>query len=151
MCVPPISCLPFFLCPTDMHPRIYCLWAFQGACVLSGLGYNGVDARTGKTLWNRCQNVDFLNIEFANNWKELLDHWNMNTSRWLLFLLIRDGPDFLYLLSPSLARPVARRRLAAQQCLQAHRATGQETRVQEHYGNFSHERHLARHCSGLLP
>lgn len=72
--------------------------ALQGACVLSGLSYNGLapippasqasgqqalsaknDIAT-RSKWDRCRNIDPLNIEFANNWKELLDAWNMNTS-----------------------------------------------------------------------
>ena len=49
---------------------------------MSGLGYNGISPG-GQTLWNRCRNIDILQIEFANNWKELLDAWNMNTNVWL--------------------------------------------------------------------
>lgn len=64
--------------------KYYGIWSLtDGACILSGLGYNGVDSATGKTLWNRCRNIDIPKIEFANNWKELLDHWNMNTNVWL--------------------------------------------------------------------
>lgn len=64
--------------------KYYGIWSLtDGACILSGLGYNGVDVRTGRTRWNRCRNIDIPKIEFANNWKELLDHWNMNTNVWL--------------------------------------------------------------------
>ncbi|CBQ70814.1 conserved hypothetical protein [Sporisorium reilianum SRZ2] len=64
--------------------KYYGIWSLtDGACILSGLGYNGVDAKTGKTRWDRCRNIDIPKIEFANNWKELLDHWNMNTNVWL--------------------------------------------------------------------
>ncbi|CDR88121.1 related to ALE1-broad-specificity lysophospholipid acyltransferase [Sporisorium scitamineum] len=64
--------------------KYYGIWSLtDGACILSGLGYNGVDVKTGKTKWNRCRNIDIPKIEFANNWKELLDHWNMNTNVWL--------------------------------------------------------------------
>lgn len=81
--------------------KYYGIWSLtNGACILSGLGYNGVAPRysnpssttngdssekdlSTRTKWNRCRNIDILNIEFANNWKELLDHWNMNTNVWL--------------------------------------------------------------------
>lgn len=64
--------------------KYYGIWSLtDGACILSGLGYNGVDPTTGKTKWNRCRNIDIPKIEFANNWKELLDAWNMNTNVWL--------------------------------------------------------------------
>lgn len=64
--------------------KYYGIWSLtDGACILSGLGYNGVDPASGKTRWNRCRNVDIPKIEFANNWKELLDAWNMNTNVWL--------------------------------------------------------------------
>ncbi|SNX82789.1 related to ALE1 - broad-specificity lysophospholipid acyltransferase [Melanopsichium pennsylvanicum] len=64
--------------------KYYGIWSLtDGACILSGLGYNGVNAVNGKTRWDRCKNVDIAKIEFANNWKELLDAWNMNTNVWL--------------------------------------------------------------------
>ena len=64
--------------------KYYGIWSLtDGACILSGLGYNGIDPKTGKTQWNHCRNIDIPKIEFANNWKELLDHWNMNTNVWL--------------------------------------------------------------------
>jgi len=54
----------------------------QGACILTGLGFNGY-SKTGETLWNRAANVDIMNIEFTPNFKVLLDSWNMNTNIWL--------------------------------------------------------------------
>ncbi|KAJ1033143.1 hypothetical protein NDA13_001141 [Ustilago tritici] len=64
--------------------KYYGIWSLtDGACILSGLSYNGIDPKTGQTKWNRCRNIDIPKIEFANNWKELLDHWNMNTNVWL--------------------------------------------------------------------
>ncbi|KAL9940289.1 hypothetical protein V8E36_000994 [Tilletia maclaganii] len=63
--------------------KYYGIWSLtNGACVLSGLAYNGVTPN-GKELWDRCRNIDIIHIEFANNWKELLDSWNMNTNIWL--------------------------------------------------------------------
>lgn len=65
--------------------KYYGIWNLtNAACILSGLGFNGfvggIKEKQGRAKWNRCQNVYFMGIEFANNWKELLDSWNMNTS-----------------------------------------------------------------------
>ncbi|PWN44769.1 MBOAT-domain-containing protein [Ceraceosorus guamensis] len=82
--------------------KYYGIWGLaNGSCILSGLSYNGLapipspsqasgqqalsaknDIST-RSKWDRCRNIDPLNIEFANNWKELLDAWNMNTNVWL--------------------------------------------------------------------
>lgn len=60
------------------------IWAVSdAACALSGLGYNGVNPATKKTMWTRAKNIDFINVFFCNNWKELLDNWNCNTNIWL--------------------------------------------------------------------
>jgi hypothetical protein len=48
----------------------------QGACILTGLGFNGYDPKTGKTLWNRVSNVLIWNIETAQSYKVLFDSWN---------------------------------------------------------------------------
>lgn len=71
--------------------KYYAIWSLTNAsCILSGLSYNGLAPVTDgqseiatRTMWNRCQNVDILGVELAQNWKELLDHWNMNTNVWL--------------------------------------------------------------------
>ncbi|CAO1632355.1 unnamed protein product [Parajaminaea phylloscopi] len=73
--------------------KYYGIWTLtNAACTLSGLSYNGLAPADGsrstaslssRTKWNRCQNVDILGVELAQNWKELLDHWNMNTNVWL--------------------------------------------------------------------
>lgn len=74
--------------------KYYGVWSLtDGACVASGLGFNGYapappSKATGTSdhwvaRWDRCLNVDILHIELANNWKEVLDHWNINTNIWL--------------------------------------------------------------------
>ena len=50
--------------------------------MLSGLGFNGYDAR-GRELWNRVTNVRPISFEIAQNNKTLLEEWNMNTNKWL--------------------------------------------------------------------
>lgn len=63
--------------------KYYGVWLLtEGASILTGLGFNGY-SKTGATLWNRTANVDIMNIEFAPNFKVLLDSWNINTNVWL--------------------------------------------------------------------
>ncbi|KAF4120263.1 lysophospholipid acyltransferase [Geosmithia morbida] len=64
--------------------KYYGVWSLtEGACILAGLGYNGVDAITGKVSWNRLQNIDPWVVETAQNPRAYLSGWNMNTNYWL--------------------------------------------------------------------
>lgn len=54
----------------------------QGAAINTGLGFTGYNEE-GRTLWDGAANVRVLNIEFAENFKMLLDSWNMKTNVWL--------------------------------------------------------------------
>ncbi|WFD43003.1 hypothetical protein MPSI1_001654 [Malassezia psittaci] len=72
------------LAGTFVRFRYFGLWALSdAACVMSGLGYAGTDAKTHQPVWTRCKNVNVVNVMLANNWKELLDAWNSNTNIWL--------------------------------------------------------------------
>ncbi|KAF8681605.1 membrane-bound acyltransferase family [Rhizoctonia solani] len=63
--------------------KYYGAWSLtEGAAILSGLGFNGFDA-TGQPRWDKTANIDIKNIEFAPNFKVLLDSWNINTNVWL--------------------------------------------------------------------
>lgn len=64
--------------------KYYGIWNLtNGACIISGLSYNGIAKDGQKSKWDRCKNINVSGVEFANNWKELLDNWNMNTNVWL--------------------------------------------------------------------
>ncbi|ANB14943.1 Ale1p [Sugiyamaella lignohabitans] len=68
--------------------KYYGAWTIsEGACILSGLGFNGkyTNPKTGKTkyLWNRVQNIDPWAFETGQNTHILLAAWNMNTNKWL--------------------------------------------------------------------
>jgi len=64
--------------------KYYGVWFLtEGACILSGLGYNGIDAVTGKVSWDRVRNVDPWGVETAQNTRAYLGSWNMNTNNWL--------------------------------------------------------------------
>lgn len=52
----------------------------QGACILTGAGFNGYDPKTGRTLWNRLRNVNIPAIETAESFKVLFDSWNCRTN-----------------------------------------------------------------------
>lgn len=74
--------------------KYYGVWSLtEGACILSGIGYNGVDPVTGKASWDRLQNVKPFAIEFAQNTHAYLGNWNMNTNAWLRnYMYLRVTP-----------------------------------------------------------
>lgn len=64
--------------------KFYGVWSLaEGACILSGLGYNGFDPKTGKVFWDRLENVNPFGLETAQNTRGYLENWNKNTNHWL--------------------------------------------------------------------
>jgi lysophospholipid acyltransferase len=64
--------------------KYYGVWFLtEGACILSGIGYNGIDPKTGKASWDRLANVKPSELEFAQNVRGYLAGWNINTNSWL--------------------------------------------------------------------
>ena len=64
--------------------KYYGVWTLtEGACILSGLGYNGIDPKSGHVDWNKLQNVNAYGVETAQNSRAYLENWNMNTNKWL--------------------------------------------------------------------
>ncbi|WVQ99616.1 hypothetical protein IAU59_006753 [Kwoniella sp. CBS 9459] len=64
--------------------KYYAVWSLsEGACILTGIGFNGYDPKTGRTLWNRVRNIDIISIETAPSFKVLFDSWNCRTNVWL--------------------------------------------------------------------
>ncbi|KAH7140548.1 MBOAT, membrane-bound O-acyltransferase family-domain-containing protein [Dactylonectria macrodidyma] len=74
--------------------KYYGVWSLtEGSCILTGLGYNGVDPVTGKISWNRLQNIDPWAVETAQNPRGYLGGWNINTSTWLRnYIYLRVTP-----------------------------------------------------------
>jgi lysophospholipid acyltransferase len=64
--------------------KYYGVWALtEGACILSGMGYNNFDPKSGKVFWNRLENVNPWSLETAQNSHAYLGSWNKNTNHWL--------------------------------------------------------------------
>ncbi|KAK4177072.1 putative O-acyltransferase [Triangularia setosa] len=64
--------------------KYYGVWTMtEGACILAGLGYKGVDSKTGRVSWDRLQNINPWEVEFAQNTRGYLGAWNINTNLWL--------------------------------------------------------------------
>jgi len=64
--------------------KYYGVWSLtEGACILSGVGYKGVDPITGKVSWDRLRNVNPWGVESAQNTRAYLGNWNINTNNWL--------------------------------------------------------------------
>lgn len=74
--------------------KYYGVWYLtEGACILSGLGYRGVDPKTGRVQWNRLQNVNPWRLETAQNTRAYLENWNINTNNWLRnYMYLRVTP-----------------------------------------------------------
>ncbi len=79
--------------------KFYGIWSIvEGACILSGFGFNGRDSRTGAALWNRLENIRPHEVEFAQNSHAYVGGWNVRTSKWLR--------DYVYLrISPRGTKP----------------------------------------------
>jgi lysophospholipid acyltransferase len=74
--------------------KYYGVWYLtEGACILSGLGYKGVDPATGKVSWDRLRNVNPWGVETAQNTRAYLANWNINTNNWLRnYMYLRVTP-----------------------------------------------------------
>lgn len=74
--------------------KYYGVWSLtDGACTLSGLGYKGLDPKTGKPNWDRLVNIEPAGVEFAQNTHAYLGHWNLNTNHWLRnYMYLRVTP-----------------------------------------------------------
>jgi len=74
--------------------KYYGVWYLtEGACILSGIGYKGINLKTGRVDWNRLQNVNPWGIETAQNSRAYLENWNMNTNHWLRnYMYLRVTP-----------------------------------------------------------
>lgn len=74
--------------------KYYGVWSLtEGACILSGIGFKGIDPKTGKADWSRLQNVKPMAIELAQNSHAYLGNWNINTNMWLRnYMYLRVTP-----------------------------------------------------------
>lgn len=73
--------------------KYYGAWNLtEGACILSGLGYNGLDEKK-QPRWDRLTNVNPISLETAQNTRAYLESWNMNTNKWLKnYIYLRVTP-----------------------------------------------------------
>jgi lysophospholipid acyltransferase len=63
--------------------KYYAIWTLtEGAAVITGLGFTGYSA-TGASKWDGAANINVANIELGENFKMILDNWNMKTNQWL--------------------------------------------------------------------
>ncbi|KAL2020263.1 hypothetical protein VTK56DRAFT_8587 [Thermocarpiscus australiensis] len=64
--------------------KYYGVWTLtEGACILAGLGYNGVDPATGRVSWDRLRHINPWGVETAQNTRAYLENWNIKTNQWL--------------------------------------------------------------------
>ncbi|OAP57547.1 hypothetical protein AYL99_08285 [Fonsecaea erecta] len=74
--------------------KYYGVWSLtEGACIMAGISYNGVDEKTGQAKWDHLENVNPWGIETAQNSRAYLDNWNKNTNKWLRnYIYLRVTP-----------------------------------------------------------
>lgn len=74
--------------------KYYGVWSMaEGACILTGIGYSGVDPATGKISWDRVRNIYPWGVESAQNTRAYLGNWNMKTNLWLRnYVFLRVTP-----------------------------------------------------------
>ncbi|PIC31317.1 hypothetical protein B9Z55_012060 [Caenorhabditis nigoni] len=73
----------------------YFAWTISDAiCNISGFGYDGLDDETAEAKWSKTTNVKPLRVEFGQNYKEMVDNWNIWTVAWLRRVVYErvDGP-----------------------------------------------------------
>jgi len=73
-----------YMLGVTQRTKYYGVWALsEGACILAGIGYRGIDPVTGKPAWDRLSNVQPFKIELAQNVHDYIGYWNINTNHWL--------------------------------------------------------------------
>jgi len=74
--------------------KYYAVWSLsEGSCILSGIGYNGIDPETHRAKWDRLTNIKPWEIETAQNARAYLGFWNINTNLWLRnYMYLRVTP-----------------------------------------------------------
>jgi hypothetical protein len=68
----------------------------EGACNIAGLGYKkSADQKEGGK-WNGITNVDAYGVETAQNMKCVLDLWNQQTQKWLIYVVYERTKGSVY-------------------------------------------------------
>ena len=72
--------------------KYYFIWYLsEGACILSGFGFNGVVG--GVPQWDKLNNVNVLDCELAQSYKQLSENWNIGANHWLRhYVYLRFNP-----------------------------------------------------------
>ncbi|KAL7312664.1 Lysophospholipid acyltransferase [Mucor circinelloides] len=72
--------------------KYYFIWYLsEGASILSGFGFNGVI--DGEAQWDKLNNVNVLDCELAQSYKQLSENWNIGANHWLRhYVYLRFNP-----------------------------------------------------------
>lgn len=72
--------------------KYYFIWYLsEGASILSGFGFNGV--ADGEPQWDKLNNVNVLDCELAQSYKQLSENWNIGANHWLRhYVYLRFNP-----------------------------------------------------------
>ncbi|KAI8914103.1 MBOAT, membrane-bound O-acyltransferase family-domain-containing protein [Entophlyctis helioformis] len=65
----------------------------ESACIMTGIGYDGMDPRTKEHKFDRMENINIRGVELGENLKMMIENWNKNTNGWLRrYIYIRVMP-----------------------------------------------------------
>ncbi|KAJ2520627.1 Lysophospholipid acyltransferase [Coemansia sp. RSA 2049] len=73
-----------YMCAAGVAARaaFYTAWKMsEGACVVAGLGFDGID--NGAARWLDISNVHVRGVELGSSLKTMIDSWNIGTNTWL--------------------------------------------------------------------
>ena len=80
---------------------LYILFTAESICNAAGLGFCGYDAQ-GNAKWDLVKNGDPIGVEFATNFRGVIQNWNIQTATWLkryklyIYISIVDYPFVHY-------------------------------------------------------
>ncbi|TRM68568.1 MBOAT, membrane-bound O-acyltransferase family-domain-containing protein [Schizophyllum amplum] len=73
----------FQICGFFERCKYYAIWTLtEGASIVTGFGFTGFNEK-GKSTWHGAANIRIRRVELAENFKVLLDNWNIKTNIWL--------------------------------------------------------------------
>jgi len=74
------------------YPYYFAWTVSEESCILAGIGFNGYEKSVAK--WDRATNCQILDLEFAQNFKEITDAWNIRTDKWLKHYIYERVPRY---------------------------------------------------------
>lgn len=73
-----------YMCMCSVKYIYYIIWAFNdSAVVVSGLGYKGVDTKTGAPDFSKIKNIDEWRVDLGHIFRNMAASWNISIMKWM--------------------------------------------------------------------